>query len=139
MPLIFRKIGAGRDLHKQNRGVRGWARIRDEFIRAIRVICGFIFSAVSAFSAVKNSRSKQKNCSICGKHALNFHLPAIRYRGRWFFVAGPAVIPAQPEPRQNGRGVLFQLWSPGNGNESSRHAIEIEGFVTTTLMSILQQ
>jgi hypothetical protein len=36
MPLIFRKIGAGRDSHEPNRGFRGWARIRDEFIRAIR-------------------------------------------------------------------------------------------------------
>jgi len=136
--LYCRKIGAGREPHEQNRGFRGWARIKDEFIRAIRVIRGLIFSAISAFSAVKIHVRNQKLVDL--RETRPKPSPSgYRDRGRWFFVADPAVIPAELERRQNGRGVLFQLWSPGNGNESSRHAIEIEGFVTTTLMSILQQ
>jgi hypothetical protein len=112
---------------KMNRGFRGWARIRDEFTRAIRVIRGLIFSAISAFSAVKNSRWRQKNCSICGKPAQNFHLLAIYIEGGAFFVVDPAVILANPEPWRIGRAMHFQVRSPRGSDKTPRHAIENGG------------
>jgi len=102
----------------------------------------FICGDYSPFSSPRSPRLKihvrNKKLVDLRKTRPKLSPSGYRDRGRWFFVADPAVIPAELEPRQNGRGVLFQLWSPVDVDKTPSHAIEIEGFVTTTPRPILQ-